>query len=64
MGKIYQNDQKVPIPNGLKIYHHLLLQETPKFNNIWMFGLKIVLNLKYLAALLTTTTKATTSPHP
>jgi hypothetical protein len=28
-------------PNGHKIYHHLSLQDTPKFTQIGIFGLKI-----------------------
>jgi hypothetical protein len=32
----YQN-----IPNGQKIWQHLSLLDTPKFTQIWIFGLKI-----------------------
>jgi hypothetical protein len=35
--KIYQNDQKVHIPHGHKIYLHLSLQDTPKIFPNWDF---------------------------
>jgi hypothetical protein len=28
------------LPNGRKIYHHLQLQDPPRFTQIWIFGLK------------------------
>jgi hypothetical protein len=38
--KIYQMAEK-NISNGHKIHQHLWLQDTPKFTQIWILGLKI-----------------------
>jgi hypothetical protein len=34
------NKWPIYIPNGHKIYQHLSLQDTPKFTQSWIFGLK------------------------
>jgi hypothetical protein len=46
--KIWQ--MAVNIPSVHKLYQHLLLQDPPKFTQIWIFGLKIY----HLATLLRT----------
>jgi hypothetical protein len=44
VGKMYQITKWLKlIPNGHKIYQHLSLQDTPKFTQSWIFGLKIYL---------------------